>query len=109
MNYNFKSSKYNKLASLFKKKLEMLQLLLETAYPAQIVRPHTCCNLLFNGKNKLIKDILKALTIYNNTLTFKSAVLQVFTSNFAFTLGLTNLYIDVNLKKATRLAIKLFI
>lgn len=74
-----------------------------------MVRLHTYYNLLFNGTNKLTKNVLKAFIKDNDTFISIITVLCVFTFNSILALGLPNLYIDVNLQKTIILAIELFV
>lgn len=62
-------------------------------------------NLVFANKNKFSRKI----TTKNIILISISIVLRLSTPIFAFASGLQNIYIDINLQKATKLALELFI
>ena len=78
--------------------------------------PNTCYNATSIEKDKLAKDIS---TKDNNSLTLSLAIsraqistlTQTLTSAqvFALTLSQPSMYIDVNIQKAIRLALKLFV
>lgn len=72
-----------------------------------MARPQVYCNLALISKKDLVRDILKALIDSNNTSILIFAVF--YTVIPTFTLSYLSIYIDVNLYKVTKLAIKLFI
>lgn len=71
-----------------------------------------CSNLsLIIGKDKLTKSILKALTNYSNTFTsiFATFCIFILAPASTFTLDLPNIYININLQRIIKLALKLFV
>lgn len=68
----------------------------------QILKLQTCYYFAFAGKNKLTK---RAFTKDNSNPTF---ILTIFLTSIS-TLGLLNIYIDIYLQRATKLALKSFV
>lgn len=73
-------------------------------------------NLFFIfGKDESIKNVLKTSTSSNSSLTLRFATFHMLifiltsTSTFALTLGLSNIYTNIELQKVTRLTLKFFI
>lgn len=73
----------------------------------------TRCNSTFVSKDKLIRDILEAHTRNNGIFTLISIVFCAFTLALAQTPalipGLSSMYPNLNLQKATKLVLELFV
>ena len=73
--------------------------------------PRTCQNSSPTGKYKLAENVPRASTKNNNTSTSIPAIFQTPTPTSALApiLILLSLYINFDLQKATKLALKLFV
>lgn len=84
-----------------------------------MTKSRTCCNLTSICKDKFAKNALKAFIKGSNTLTSILAIsctsISILTKalamvlTFVLILGSLGLYTDVDLQKAIKLALKLFI
>ena len=84
-----------------------------------MAKPHTHCNLPLIGKDKLTEDAPEAPTKNNGTLTPIFAIFYILTSMLAQiptsiqastpASGPPDMYINIDLQKATKLALELFI
>lgn len=78
-----------------------------------MAKPWTRCNFTFVSKDELTGDILEAHTRNSGIFTLISIVFCAFTLALAQTPtlipGLSSIYLNLNLQKATKLALELFI
>lgn len=72
--------------------------------------PRTCFKLFLIGKDKLTeRDFIKGNSIFTSILAISYAQIPASVSTFASALDLPGLYIDINLQKAIKLTLKLFV